>query len=425
MLLKKFKDRVLSSPKRRQLATSGAIIGIALLTSASIFATGPSAAPAEHVEKAWPVSVMQATPATLQPTFSAFGKLESNRVAHLRSDLIARVEQVNVREGDWVERDALLVQLDSREAELKVMEREAELKQHNAHLASMQVQLKLERESAAHFASKFQVARDKLERHEDLLTKRLIAKSLYDEVKAQADQASIDYRNHRQVLENLPNQIAAHEASVARAKALLQQAELDLEKTAIRAPFSGPILAVHTAPGDHSNLSTPLVDIADAAGFEVRVQVPDQYASQFDAAAAESITGTAENGATLTLARLANHVRSGQTGMDAFFEFDAGTKAAPALGRVFSMRIELPPQSDLVAVPVQSVYDNKRIYTVRDNRLVGFDVERVGELESEHEGYRLLIRSAALNPGDAVITTQLPRAISGLLVEVANGGKDA
>ena len=108
--------------------------------------------------------------------------------------------------------------------------------------------------------------------------------------------------------------------------------------------------------------------------------------------------------------------------MDAFFEFDAGIDAAPALGRVLNLRIGLPAQADLIAVPVQSIYDNGRIYAVRDSRLQGFDVERVGELETKEDGYRILIRTDALQSGDQIITTQLPRAINGLLVDVANGG---
>lgn len=419
----KIKEFVLSTPRRRQVAISGGIIGAALLTSASIFATGPNASPAEHVEKAWPVSVTAVQPQMLSPNFSAFGRLESNQVASLRSDLVAQIVKVHVKEGDWAEAGALLVKLDDREAKLHVLEREADLKQQQANLAAMHIQLDLEQQSAEQFESKYQIAQAKLTRHEGLMEKRLISKSLLDDVVAQANQASIDYRNHVRELTNLPNKIAAHEASVAKAQALLEQARLDLEKTEVRAPFAGPVLAVYAAPGNHSNLSVPLVDIADATGFEVRVQIPDAYAQQFYQAQSngeEDITATAEAGANLTLIRLASQVRTGQTGMDAFFVFDQTADQVPAIGRVFSLSIELPAQSELIAVPVQSIYENNRIYAVKDGRLVGHDIERIGEQESAEHGYQILIRTDAIQPGDNVITTQLPRAITGLLVEVAN-----
>ena len=424
LMLKKqiqtLKARLLATPRRRQLLTSAAILGAAVLTSASIFATGPSASPAAHVEKAWPVSVTQAQPQTLQPSFSAFGRFESNRTATLRTDLIARITQVHVKEGDWAETGELLVKLDDRETKLRLLERQAELRQQQANLASMQTKLDLEKESAEHFESKYTVAKSKLKRHEGMMARRLISKSLLDEVIAQTGQASIDYRNHVRELADLPLQILAHEAGVAKAQALLAQAQLDLEKTEIRAPFSGPVLTVSAAPGDHSNLSTALVEMADANSFEVRVQIPDNHAAQFSGNNdLRSIKATTDIGVQLILTRVSSHVRVGQTGMDAFFELIPSNKM-PILGQVFSLSVELPAQQNLIAVPAQSIYENNRIYAVSNDRLVGHDIERVGELETAEHGYQILIRTAEIQPGDAIITTQLPRAITGLLVEVAN-----
>jgi multidrug efflux pump subunit AcrA (membrane-fusion protein) len=203
------KHLVPTNPRKRQLLVSAAIIGVAILTSASIFATGPHANPAAHVEKAWPVSVTTAVKEDLNPSFAAFGRLESNRVAHLRSDLIARVTQVHVKEGDWVNLGDVLVQLDDREAKLQVLQRKAELLQERANLASKRSQLDLERQSAEHFESRFNVAQAKLRRHRDLWQTRLISRALLDEVVSQANEASIEYRRHEQVLTNLPNDIAA------------------------------------------------------------------------------------------------------------------------------------------------------------------------------------------------------------------------
>ncbi len=409
--------------KQKQLFVALGILAGAVLTSVSIFATGPNAEPTAPVEKAWPVSVTPAEPQTLKPSFSAFGRLESNRVAHLRSDLIARIEHVAVQEGDWVKQGDLLVQLDDRESKLLVLEREAELAQHKASLASMRNQFELEQLNKEHFASKLEVANAKLARHQDLMAERLIARGLLDEVKAQANQANIDYRAHQQQLANLPNEIAAHEARVAKASALLAKANLDLEKTRIRAPFAGPILAVLAATGDHSNLSMPLIEMADSQTFEVRVQIPENYSAEISTPSLQNnVLATTEAGHRLILTRLAAQVSKGQTGMDAFFSFTQAEADNTLLGRVFNLTVELPAQNNVIAVPVQSIYDNNRVYSVVDNRLVGHTVQRVGELESEVDGYRILIRSDELSSGAPIVATQLPRAITGLLVDVANAG---
>ncbi|XOV84669.1 MAG: efflux RND transporter periplasmic adaptor subunit [bacterium] len=421
MTLSKHMTFLRRTPEQKQLFIALGILAFAVLTSASIFATGPNAEPDKPIEKAWPVSVTPAQPQTLKPSFSAFGRLESNRIAHLRSDLVARIDHVAVQEGDWVTKGDLLIQLDDRESKLLVLEREAELAQHSASLSSMRNQLELEQLNKEHFASKLEVANAKLARHQDLMAQRLIAKALLDEVRAQADQAAIEYRAHQQRLTNLPNDIAAHEARVAKASALLAKANLDFEKTQIRAPFDGPVLAVLVATGDHSNLNTPLIEMADSQTFEVRVQIPENYADQFSRPNPEHrIFARTQAGHRLILKRLAAKVSQGQTGMDAFFSFSDTEADNILLGRVFNLTVELPAQADVIAVPVQSIYDNNRVYSVVENRLVGHTITRVGELESESDGYRILIRSDDLSSGTPIVATQLPRAITGLLVDVAN-----
>ena len=409
----------LATHKKKQWVVTSGIIGGALLMSASIFATGPSAEPTIAAEKAWPVSVIYAQPQTMQPAFKAYGKVESNRVARIRSDLILKIDQVLVREGDWVESGALLVQLDKREVALKLLERDADLKQAQANLSSAQARLQLEQQNAQHFVSRHEVAQAKLARHQDLMHKRLIAKSLLDEVTSQANEASIELLRHQQDLANLPNQIAAHEATVAKAQALKEQAELDLAKTEVRAPFAGPVLAVFAAPGDHTNLSAPLVELADAASFEIRLQVPDTYTNAFLHGQGQ-ITASTHGAAHLELSRVSKHVRAGQTGIDAFFSYTPGDAASLMLGQVLDLSVQLPAQPDLVALPVQSIYGSERIFKVVDERLVGVAVQRVGEFESADHGFRLLVSADQITAGEPIITTQLPRAIDGLLVSVAN-----
>ncbi|MGK0260151.1 MAG: multidrug efflux pump subunit AcrA (membrane-fusion protein) [Candidatus Azotimanducaceae bacterium] len=405
----------------RQSATVAAIIVGAMLTSASIFATGPSATPLAIKEKAWPVSVTMAVPQILAPNFSAYGKLESTRIARLRSDLVARIIRVHVKEGSWVEAGQLLIELDARETELVKLERIADVKQALANLSATQSQLELEKLADPHFTARYQLAQDKLKRYEDLMLERLISKALLDEVVSQASQASIEYHSHLRVMSDLPNQIAALQANVAKTQALLARAELDLEKTQIVAPFAGPVTTVFAAPGDHTNLTAPLVEMADVAAAEVRVPIPDAYVGDFRTAQANQQPIFANDGkSTMKLERLAGHVRAGQTATDAFFSMSPEALKDYALGRVMSLSITLPVLNNLVAVPVQSIYDSDKIYRVVDDRLQAIHVERVGEYESEEFGYQVLVRDPRIAQGDQIITTQLPRAIDGLLVDVAN-----
>jgi HlyD family secretion protein len=411
-----------SSPRRKRMATAIAFLALAAATSASLFATGPVAAPQLRSEKAWPVSTVMITPQNLNPSFGAYGRVESSKMAHLRTDLNAQVRDVHVREGEWVPAGQVLVTLDDREIALQVDEAQADLEQLQAALRSIQIEQELLSQTTEHYASMVALARQKLERHRNLVTQRLISQALLDEVTSQANAAEIQYQSHNRQLADFPNRIAASQAAVDRAQAVLQLAQLDLEKTRIRAPFNGPVLKVHVAPGDRSGLSTVLVDMADASAFEVRVQIPDVYGERFFAHLSRQspIHARTPDGLTLPLSRFSSQVRQGQSGIDAFFALTVESGApVTALGRMIELTITLPEESDVVALPIQSIYENDRVYAVRDHRLEAIRVERVGELQTDQGEYRILVRSPALEAGQKIITTQLPRAISGLLVEPA------
>ena len=419
------KLRLPKSPARKRGLIGVMFLLAAALMSASIFATGPVAEPEEVKEKAWPVSVTTVEPRAIQPTIHVFGRVESSNVARIRTDWIAEVDEVLVKEGDWVAKGQLLIKLSAREAALQLDERRADLAQHRATLRSIETEFELQKQTTAHFESMQRVAQNKLERHEGMMEQRLISQALLDEVVSQANETHIQYQAHMRTLADLPNRIAAQQAQVAKAEALAGQAELNLEKTGVHAPFDGPVLSVFVAPGDHSNLGAPLVEMAEAAGFEVRVQIPDVYADRFRTTLAKGgnpITGIGPDGQLMTLTRLAGQIRTGQSGLDAFFELPITTgQPLPALNRVVDVHVTLPSEPDVVPLPVQSIYENDRIYQVVDHRLRALTVDRVGELQGADGSYHVLVRAPELVAGDQVITTQLPKAISGLLVEPANG----
>jgi multidrug efflux pump subunit AcrA (membrane-fusion protein) len=258
------------------------------------------------------------------------------------------------------------------------------------------------------------------------MAKRMISQSLLDEVAQQASAAAIEYQNHRLALADFPNRIAEQNARVAQAASALDRARLDLEHTKLHAPFGGPVLRVNAAPGNHTALGQALIELADADGLEVRAPVPDSYTSTVRKHLA---TGTriiarsvvADAPVELVLARLGGGVKEGQSGLDAFFRIETERSAEPAssplsIGAVLNLTVQLPPEPNVVALPVQSLYENDRIYEVENDRLKAIAVERVGEHRTPAGEYRVLVRSPALQKGQRVITTQLPKAISGLRV---------
>jgi hypothetical protein len=84
------------------------------------------------------------------------------------------------------------------------------------------------------------------------------------------------------------------------------------------------------------------------------------------------------------------------------------------------LELRLPPREGLLAVPYESLYGIDRVYRIdSDNRLRPVAVTRVGETRDENGVARVLIDAPDLTPGERLLTTQLPNALDGLLVTIA------
>ena len=104
------------------------------------------------------------------------------------------------------------------------------------------------------------------------------------------------------------------------------------------------------------------------------------------------------------------------------FDATAG-KWVPGLilqGVLVTLRLSRPPKSGVYPVPPTALYDNKRIYLLRDGRLAGVEVEILGTSKLEGGSYRL-VRSDGIADGEQLVLTRLPNATTGLKVEPVTG----
>lgn len=420
------------SAVRRALLGGGVLLGAAALTTL-IMATGPDGSPEEQTEKAWPVTVMRAAPSEMHPMFATYGRVEARTEAKLRTDIQAEVQQVYVQEGEWAREGELLIQLRAEEIELRLREANAEAEHEEAALESTRIEHRMLKGTTSHYEQMYRISQQKLTRQQELAEKRMIPQALLDNAVQQASRDTIEYQNHKRALADFPSRIAQRKAAVTIAQARADRARLDLAKTRVLAPFTGPVLDVAVGPGDRTNASLALVTMADAESFEVRASIPNLYASRVrqaidskQAISAEVTRGIATrvaNGTSplpLQLVRVAHNVRPGQGGLDAWFSFPAEQVKAqrlPALGRVINLNALLPSEPGLVALPAQAIYENDRVYVVANNRLRATTIERIGEFKTERGSNQVLVRGDNLGSGADVMTTALPKAISGLLVD--------
>jgi len=415
-----FKQVLQTREKLRHVVVNSSILSGFLLISFLLIMTTEARQPEPRLEKSWPVSVTSIQPGSTSPTLILYGKVESSQVANLKTSVSARVTEVLTPEGSWVTKGQVLVQLDAEELQLTVVMAMAEYQRQKAKLRSVQTDRDLANNLTPHHIELNEISQSKLKRHQDLLHNGMISDALLDTVKEQASERAIRLQQHRARVADFPNIIAQQQAMVAEAKARLDKARMDVAQTSVTAPFNGRVIQTMVAPGDRTVPGTTIIQVANHDGLEVRTSIPGRIGqtlrSQLQAGLAVRASGFLDDQAiSLYLDRLSGDVKPGQSGLDAFFRSESGQVLD--IGRVVNLQVQMPAQPNVVALPIQSLYENNKVYRVEDDRLIGIDVEEVGDYVDAENRFRVLVRSAELQAGDRIITTQLPRAITGLLVQ--------
>ncbi|MGP4845552.1 efflux RND transporter periplasmic adaptor subunit [Marinobacter sp. 1Y8] len=403
--------------KRRLLPLILIAIAVALIIVMSLLKPVPPESTAQ--EKAWPVQTAMLDAQSRSPQLRLLGRIETPYQSTLSASVTANVDALPRLEGQTVERDDVLIELDDTEVKLLLAQREADVAELESQLTQEQNQFASDKRLLAREKQLVAIAQSGLDRENKLQASKLSSQSRTDQASQSLQAAEISMVNRQLAVANHDSRRQSLQARLARAQALLDQSRLDLERTEIRAPFTGVIVSIEVSPGERVRPGEVLATLYSTHDLEVRAQIPMQQAG-FVAQSlndGQPVTAQAQLGQStlnLTLNRLSGQVNAGAGGIDGLFGFEDKAPAA-ALNRTLDLTLNLPLQPNLFAVPVSALYDEHTLYRITDGRLESIDVQLTGE-RFENGRQQLLIQSDTLKTGDPILTTQLPNAISGLKV---------
>lgn len=374
------------------------------------------------------VSAIAAAPQALRPLVTLYGRVETPRESTLSSTVNGFVQTVLVEEGHTVAAGQALVQLDTSDVALILAQREAEV-------ADMEAQLASERQRHQNDLNALEVERKLLElantaaqRYEKLVSKNVGSDLSRDEALQAAKRQALNVLTRELAVQDHPNRLKRLQAQLDKARALRDQARLDLERSTIAAPFDGRITRLNVSPGNRLRPGDPILSLFDHTHLEVRAQIPSRYVGDIQAALASGIVMDAllaVDGKRIPvhLDRLAGAIGMGQGGVDGLFQFDEPDHQV-TLGRAGELYLHLPPEDNLVAVPPTAIYGQERIYEVKDGVLHTILIRRAGEtLLDNGEHWQLVQGNIQL--GAMILTTQLSNAVGGIAVRLQTTAETA
>jgi len=272
-------------------------------------------------------------------TVSATGVIQPETQVKISADVAAKITKLDVKEGDWVEKDQFLVQLD-RERFLALME------SAEANLRATEANANLVKENM------FRAEKD-YTRVKGLFDKQLESQAIMDQNYAAYQVEKARYQSSLE--------------QVDQAKATLKQAKDDLSKTSIYAPMAGTISQLNKEVGEIALGSQFQEDvimvISNLAGMEalvdvdendiVAVQLSDNATIEVDALSDEAF-----DGAVSEIANSAKTNAMGTTDQKTEFEVkislkQPGSQLRP--GMTASADIVTEIREDALVVPIQCV----------------------------------------------------------------------
>jgi len=214
-------SRISSRPAWILSAATLAVAALALPMAVHAQMGGPS-----------PVRTTKVREMDVQPLVRLSGSVQSRTASVVASEVAGLVEIFDARAGDHVHKGEPIAHLRRQNLELRQAAAQAGLKEGRARL---------------------ELATRNRTRSDELFTSGVISRQQLDDAVSESD---------------------AWQGRVDQLQAEIAQLEDDLDRSTIRAPFAGVVVAEYIQVGQWLKIGGPVVDLVDLSLLEVVVDVP-------------------------------------------------------------------------------------------------------------------------------------------------------
>jgi RND family efflux transporter MFP subunit len=346
------------------------------------------------------VEVLQLQPQDYQIRLQSYGTVRPRTQSTLFSQVGGEILEVgpNFREGGFFEQGDLLLRIDTRD--------------YAAALATA-------------------------------LANQAQAEQLLQEEQAQAQQALQDWKRLGNsetppALVSRQPQLAAAKASLNSAQAAVRQAQLNLDRTRIVAPFAGRVLSKSVDVGQLVNSSTTLAEIYAIDYVEVRlplknqdleyIRLPEAY--RFDSTPQQALPVVSLHSTLAGSQRWQGQIVRTEGAIDpssqqlhvvAVVDDPYGLKAQGRqplkINQYVSAEIEGRLLPGVLVIPNSTLYQGSYVYLADDGLLRRQEVEVLWQNDTD------ALVGAGLKAGDQLVTTALGQVSSGTRVQITNGSR--
>jgi multidrug efflux pump subunit AcrA (membrane-fusion protein) len=382
-------------------------------------ASKPAPPPVSVAEPAWRVETLTVALRPLRPALTLTGQVESPELTRAAAPAAGRIGRVLVREGQALTAGQPLLEMDARDFEPRVAQSRGAVDELHALIRGEAMRHAADLDQLEQERALLGLAAADVARFERLQRENFYSQAAVDQSRSSHARQQLTLRSRELAIADHQARQAQLQARLLQAQANLDQAELALARSRVSAPFDGYVAKVEVAAGDQVGSGQTLLTLYPRRALEVRAKIPAPSQDEILAELARGgrLAASAEVAGQRLAFRLDRVAGAGDArGLDAFFRSETGTPDL-RVGSLLSLQLARAPIADAIAIPYTALYAGRQVYRVIDDRLQAVEVTVRGELPDQPA--RLIVTSAALRPGDRLVVTHLPNAVSGLKVQAA------
>ncbi|MEL7510291.1 MAG: multidrug transporter [Cyanobacteria bacterium J06554_1] len=365
---------------------------------------------------------------------------------------IAKVDGIELREGDLVSQGQLLATIDARRQESSIDTAEADIQVSETQLSQSKASMLQSQASLERAKSDLSLAETELRRYEDLFEQGAVSESDRDAYINRVDQAAAALKTSQQDVLSAEEGIRSAQASVNASVARLNQSAVDLEDTQLVSPLDGVVAYINIREGEYWSTqylnttspqdlieSAPIV-VVDPQSFEVELELQADDAGEIqpgqrafvvleEEVSAAQAAGTNSQG-LLDIAKqrgsggevfaVSPSQTPGSRGTEITIRGLEQVRNLKVGGRVYAW-IEVATQNDAVVLPLGSLLiRNQQYFAFVVNEADGTVQRR--EVTLGIEGLSGVEITSGVEPGEQVVVEGQNRLVDGTPVEVVNRG---
>ncbi|MEO1362851.1 MAG: HlyD family efflux transporter periplasmic adaptor subunit [Pseudomonadota bacterium] len=414
------------------------IVGLGVIYWATLNRSQPALA--EITERQTPVAFIEVHPQRFVPSVTSFGTVKPAQSWDAVAQVPGRIDHLhpNFMRGGVIQAGEDVVRIAADEYELAVAQAEANILSAAAQIEELDASARATEASLAIEQQALALSRRELARQEELAERGTVSNTVVEaqERSVLAQQASVQSLQNQ--LDLVPSQRGALEQSLAVSRASLDQAQLELGRTRIKAPFDGRVSAADADISEFVGAGTRMGTLDSVAAAEIEAQVAPRQLAQmsrliFPQSEADTIGVATRLGDILdarvrlmvdgvqpewqaTVDRITDGVDPDTraigvfvTVADPYAAAQPGARPPLIKGMFVDVEILGPAVDGVMALP-RSAVDQGQVRVVNPDARLGFeDVEVIFTTDD-----LAIIAAGSLEPGTRVIVSDPSPAIPGM-----------